>query len=75
MLYQLRKSVGQTEGHEGVLRQNTTSRNTIKIVLGTGSDLAIAQTQIKVEDIRSTGKMLSDIITNKLDVPLERNKS
>jgi hypothetical protein len=47
MLHERGKSIGQTEGHEDVLKWNTMSISTIKIVLGTEFDLTIAQAQIK----------------------------
>jgi hypothetical protein len=47
MLQKQGKSIGQTEGHESVLKWNTISRNTNNIVLGAEFDLTIAQTQIK----------------------------
>ena len=47
MLHERGKSIGQTKGHEDVLKRNTMSINIIKIVLGTEFDLMIAQTQIK----------------------------
>jgi hypothetical protein len=52
-----------------------TSRNTIKIVLGTEFDLMIAQTQIKDEKITYPKRRYHLASTRrKLDIPLRRNK-
>jgi hypothetical protein len=53
----------------------TTSRNTIKIVLGTEFDLMIAQTQIKDWKVADPKKRYHLAPTQrKLDIPLKRNR-
>ena len=75
MLHEQGKSIGQTKGHEGVLRKNTISENTIKIVLGTEFDLTIAQTQIKYgKDSISIKEILPDFNTNKTRHPFKKNQ-
>ena len=49
MAHEQGKGVGQTNGHEGVLRKNTISRNATKRVLESEFDLTIAQIKSKVE--------------------------
>jgi hypothetical protein len=53
----------------------TTSRNTIKIVLGTEFNLTIAQSQIKDGKIVDPKKRYYHASTRtKIDIPLRRNK-
>jgi hypothetical protein len=76
MLHEQGKSIGQSKGHEDVLKRNTMSINIIKIVLGTEFDLMIAQTQIKDlgEDSISIKEILPNFNTNKTRHPFKKDQ-
>ena len=75
MLHEQGKSIGQTKGHEGILRRDTMSINIIKIVLGTEFDLTIAQAQIKYgEDSISTKEILPNLNTNETRHPFKNEQ-
>ena len=76
MMHEQGKSIGQTERHGGVLKWNTMSRNTIKIVFRPEFDLAIAQSQIKVkEDNIPTKGILSCFNMNTTRNPFKKEQS
>ena len=70
-----RQSIGQTNRHEGVLRRNTTSRNTIEIVLGSEFDLTIAQLKSNVWEIAYPQRRYHFASTRQTRHPFENEHS